>query len=234
MRPLPLYLLLQRRQRRQIKRRRSFDMRLGQAAWIVGLIAALGLALCALVGAWYYAGLTSDLPPITSLPTLLNPDDGLLLKPTRLYDRTGQHLLLTLQDPGAERRFLGLDPQKPDHFSPFLIQAVIGVEEPGFLAGFRRGLAAPDRSAAGHHRRAARRRNCCCQTSRRICATRCACACWRASWSAATAGPRCWNGTSTAPILAGWLTAPRALPGFTWENPPRSSIWPKPPCWAPC
>jgi membrane peptidoglycan carboxypeptidase len=132
MRPLPLYLLLQRRQRRQIKRRRSFDLRLGQAAWIIGLIAVLGLSICTLIAAWYYAGLTSDLPPISKLPTLLNPDDGLLLKPTRLYDRTGQHLLLTLQDPGADRRYLGLDPQKPDHFSPFLIQAVIGVEEPGF------------------------------------------------------------------------------------------------------
>ena len=36
MRPLPLYLLLQRRQRRQFKRRRSFELRLSQAAWMLG------------------------------------------------------------------------------------------------------------------------------------------------------------------------------------------------------
>jgi membrane peptidoglycan carboxypeptidase len=132
MRPLPLYLLLQRRHRRLIQRGRSFEPRLGQIAWLVGLVMVLVLAVGALLGGWLYASLTSDLPPITRLPTLLNPDDGLLLKPTRLYDRTGAHLLMTLQDPGAERRYLGIDPQKPDHFSPFLIQTVIGVEEPAF------------------------------------------------------------------------------------------------------
>jgi hypothetical protein len=45
-----------------------------------------------------YADLTHDLPNIQYLGILLNPPDGLLLQPTRIYDRSGAHLLLTLQD----------------------------------------------------------------------------------------------------------------------------------------
>jgi membrane peptidoglycan carboxypeptidase len=132
MRPLPLYLLLQQRRQRRLEHHHRFDLRLGQAVWIAGAVMGLGLAVGILLLAWFYSDLTNNLPPVTRLPTLLNPNDGLLLQPTRLYDHSGQHLLLTLIDPGSERKYLGIDPAKPDHFSPFLIQATIGVEEPGF------------------------------------------------------------------------------------------------------
>ena len=49
--------------------------------------------------AWAYAEITNDLPSIDRLPALLEPPDGLFLQPTRLYDRTGEHLLLTLINP---------------------------------------------------------------------------------------------------------------------------------------
>ncbi len=103
-----------------------------RAGLALGFLLTLALSAGVLLAGWAYAGVTADLPPVTRLPTLLNPDDGLLLQPTRLYDRTGQTLLLTLNDPGAERGYLVFDPQKPDHFSPFLIQATIGAEEPDF------------------------------------------------------------------------------------------------------
>ncbi len=132
MRPLPHYLLLQRRRHRQLARQRSFSARFGQTAWGFGFLVVLILSGAVLVASRLYAGLTFDLPPISQLPTLLNPDDGLLMQPTRLYDRTGQRLLYTLQDAGAQRKYLVFDPQKPDHFSPFLIQAAIYVAEPDF------------------------------------------------------------------------------------------------------
>lgn len=132
MRPLPLYLLLQQRRARQLSLRRRPMRRLKQAGLLFSMLAVLALASGVIFLTWAYAGLTSDLPAITRLPTLLNPDDGLLLQPTRLYDRTGQVLLYTLNDPGGERGYLVFDPQKPNHFSPYLIQATIGSEEPGF------------------------------------------------------------------------------------------------------
>ena len=59
--------------------------------------------------AWFYASLTRDLPPLGYLPVLLEPPDGVLLQPTRLYDRTGQHILRILQNPASgERYYLGL------------------------------------------------------------------------------------------------------------------------------
>ncbi len=132
MRPLPHYLLLQRRRHRQLARWRTFSAQFRQVAWVIGFLAVLLVSVAVLFASRLYAGLTSDLPSVSQLPALLNPDDGLLMQPTRLYDRTGQHLLYTLQDPGAERKYLVFDPQKPGHFSPFLIQAAIYVSEPDF------------------------------------------------------------------------------------------------------
>ena len=132
MRPLPLYLLLQQRQSRQASYRRRPMQRFKQTGLILGILTTLALSIGLILAAWAYAGVTADLPPVTRLLTLLNPDDGLLLQPTRLYDRTGQTLLLSLHEPGAERGYLVFDPQKPNHFSPYLIQATIGSEEPGF------------------------------------------------------------------------------------------------------
>ncbi len=86
-----------------------------------------------------YSGLTQGLPSPEALPALLNPPDGLLLQPTRLYDRSGEHLLLTLENPAAtERQYLYLtkpgDGATPDgQFLPSsLITATIATVEPGF------------------------------------------------------------------------------------------------------
>ncbi len=99
---------------------------------MIGFLVVAVISGSILLASRLYAGLTSDLPSISQLPALLNPDDGLLMQPTRLYDRTGQHLLYTVQDAGTARKYLVFDPQKPDHLSPFLIQATIHVSEPDF------------------------------------------------------------------------------------------------------
>ena len=132
MRALNLHLLLQQRRRRQFARQRSPEQPVIRLVQFAAFGSMLLVSLAILLAAAAYADLTADLPPVARLTTLLNPDDGLLLQPTRLYDRSGQTLLLSLIEPGAERRYLVFDPQKPDHFSPFLIQATIGGEEPGF------------------------------------------------------------------------------------------------------
>ncbi|MFO3797212.1 MAG: hypothetical protein ACK8QZ_08015, partial [Anaerolineales bacterium] len=57
------------------------------SALLGGLLLAFILAPLLLGSglAWLY--LTSDLPSIETLPILLDPQNGLLLQPTRLYDR---------------------------------------------------------------------------------------------------------------------------------------------------
>ena len=99
---------------------------------IFGLLGAMLLVLA-------YSGLTQGLPSPEALPVLLNPPDGLLLQPTRLYDRSGEHLLLTLENPAATgRQYLYLtnpgEGAAPDgQFLPnSVITATIAAAEPAF------------------------------------------------------------------------------------------------------
>ncbi|HEX7975915.1 MAG TPA: transglycosylase domain-containing protein, partial [Anaerolineales bacterium] len=87
------------------QRRRGPGRRLGRTAGLgcstlLSLLAALGTVVLALA----YAQLSRGLPSLEALPGLLEPPDGLLLQPTRLYDRSGEVVLLTLQNPAAAGR----------------------------------------------------------------------------------------------------------------------------------
>ena len=104
-----------------------------------GFIVSAVLVVSILAGVWVYASLTSGLPPIEELPVLLNSNNGLLLQPTRFYDRTGQHLLAVLSPTDAARRYIPYS-QLPGT----LINATIAAVEPHFwtspgyhLAGWR-------------------------------------------------------------------------------------------------
>lgn len=93
---------------------------------------SIAIALAILAGGLAYADLTHDLPNVEYLRVLLNPPDGLLLQPTRLYDRTGKHLLLSLAPTDSPRRYLPLNSQNPQHFPEALAGALVAVEDPGF------------------------------------------------------------------------------------------------------
>jgi membrane peptidoglycan carboxypeptidase len=102
--------------------------------------AGLGLALilvavfagALLAAGFVYARVTANLPPAGRLQELLTPGTGLLAQPTRLYDRSGQHVIYTLENPGISRRSLPLDPEKPEHFSPLLVQMIVAADDPSF------------------------------------------------------------------------------------------------------
>ncbi len=95
-------LVLSRRNRR-LDRRRAHDTRMRMGGIGLGILLSFLIAILILLGALAYADLTRDLPNVALLPALLNPPDGLLLQPTRVYDRTGQHLLYTFDVPASER-----------------------------------------------------------------------------------------------------------------------------------
>jgi len=97
------------------------------------LLLGLLFAGFVLVFSLVYANLTRDLPSLQALPDLLDPPDGLLLEPTTLYDRTGQHVLLTLQNPAAAgRQILTLDRTQSNYLPPTLISATLATIDPGF------------------------------------------------------------------------------------------------------
>jgi membrane peptidoglycan carboxypeptidase len=76
--------------------------------------------------------LVHDLPSLQTIPTLLDPQNGPLLQPTRFFDRTGQTLLLTLENPGVTRRYLYLDETKSPHLSSDAARVMVAVTEPRF------------------------------------------------------------------------------------------------------
>jgi membrane carboxypeptidase/penicillin-binding protein len=133
------------RQRSRQRERRRVGARL---ALLFALVFSLGTALAGVVLGLVYTDLSRDLPSLEALPVLLDPANGELLQPTRLYDRTGEHVLLTLENPAVEgREFPGLDANQSNYLPPALISATLASADPAFwqhsgftLIGLRQGL----------------------------------------------------------------------------------------------
>ncbi|MBC8496486.1 MAG: transglycosylase domain-containing protein [Chloroflexi bacterium] len=95
------------------------------------------LAAFVFIGATvFYAALARDLPALETIPLLLEPPNGLLLQPTRFYDRDGAHILLELEHPAVtERVYLPLSDGKTNAASSIpqeLVQATIAYSDPTF------------------------------------------------------------------------------------------------------
>ena len=121
-----------RNQRRHREKRNPW-VRIGLG---FGIVISLFLAVTGLIGSWYYANLTRYLPSVEVLPSLLEPPNGTMLQPTRLYDRSHENVLLTLENPAATGRqylYVGEDGQAgKDQFPQNLIDATIAEYEPDF------------------------------------------------------------------------------------------------------
>ena len=128
-----LPILRARRERRLDKQRKSSSRARG-ALLGFGMVFSLVLAALILLGAFAYADVTRDLPSVEILPRLLNPPDGLLLQPTRIYDRTGEHPLFRFSSApeDAPRRYIPINEQNPQHIPTNLVNAALAVADPRF------------------------------------------------------------------------------------------------------
>jgi len=124
--------ILRARRERRIRRQRTSAGRSRNAILSVGMVVSLIAAALIIVSAVAYANLTEDLPSVEILPRLLNPPDGLLLRPTRIYDRTGTHLLRTFAPTEAPRRYIPLSESNPQHLPRVLAEAVVAIADPQF------------------------------------------------------------------------------------------------------
>jgi membrane peptidoglycan carboxypeptidase len=86
---------------RQKRRDRKLKYPLTKISLSIAIIISLAFLLVILLFSLFYAELTLGLPSITTLPTLLDPPHGTLLQPTRIYDRTGMHVLSVLENPSV-------------------------------------------------------------------------------------------------------------------------------------
>lgn len=124
--------ILRARRERRLARQRAHESRARSTLLTVGMILSLLVAALIITTAFAYVNLARDLPSVEILPTLLNPPDGLLLQPTRIYDRTGDNVLFTFAPTDSQRRYLPLSETNPQHLPNSLSDAVIAKIDPGF------------------------------------------------------------------------------------------------------
>lgn len=135
---VPQIIRLRQQRREQIGSRPA--ARMGR----IGL--GFSLALCFLIALGtigltiVYANLTQDLPPAATLAAILEPPNGQLLQPTRLYDRSGEHVIASFQNPAVdERSYVPIDASQNEGLPLYLINATIASADPDFWShpGFR-------------------------------------------------------------------------------------------------
>ena len=79
-----------------------------------------------------YQNITNDLPPVETIEILLNPRNGSLLQPTRIYDRSGEQLIQVFAPEDASRRYIPLSAENPQYLPESLVQATLVLSDPTF------------------------------------------------------------------------------------------------------
>ena len=129
--PSTLPILRARRERRLAKQQAN-ESRRRNTFLSAGMILSLLIAALIIITAFAYVNLTRDLPSIQTLPILLNPPSGLLLQPTKIYDRTGKTVLFTFAPDESSRRYIPLSDTNPQHLPQSLADAIIATSDPNF------------------------------------------------------------------------------------------------------
>lgn len=127
--------ILRARRERRLAKQRASESRTRNAFLSAGMILSLITAALIITTAFTYVNLTRDLPSIEILPRLLNPPDGLLLRPTRIYDRRRENVLFTFAPASGAilpRRYIPLSDTNPQHLPKSLTDAVIATSDPDF------------------------------------------------------------------------------------------------------
>lgn len=124
--------ILRSRRERRLSRQNKRSARTRGALLSAGMVLSLALAALILAAALAYADITRGLPSVEVLPHLLNPPDGLLLQPTRIYDRSGNQLLYTFAPTESPRRYIPINEQNPQHIPANVIESIIVVQDPQF------------------------------------------------------------------------------------------------------
>jgi membrane carboxypeptidase/penicillin-binding protein len=124
--------ILKMRRMRQENRNPSFH----RVGWSITTLLSLIVVIVLIGGTNYYRSFLENLPVPETIPLLLEPPDGLLLQPTQFFDRSGEHLIYSLENPAvSERVYLNVksDIGSPDEFIPAsIITATIAISDPTF------------------------------------------------------------------------------------------------------
>jgi membrane peptidoglycan carboxypeptidase len=89
---------------RRRRRRKYHHTPIQRSGFGVVLILCLSIIIAGAGVVLFYSKATYQLPPIESIPILLEPPDGVLLQPTRFYDRSGAHVIHVVENPTIQER----------------------------------------------------------------------------------------------------------------------------------
>jgi len=124
--------ILRARRERRLSKQRSREARARNGILSAGTILSLIIAVLIILTAFTYVSLTRDLPSTEILPQLLNPPDGFLLQPTRIYDRSRENIIFTFAPDDSPRRYIPLSDTNPQYLPKSLSNAVITRTDPDF------------------------------------------------------------------------------------------------------
>ncbi|MEN8172149.1 MAG: transglycosylase domain-containing protein [Chloroflexota bacterium] len=109
---------------------------MGRTSISLALLISLGFTAFFIWGSTTFSTLTQDLPSLETIAQLLEPPDGLLLEPTRFFDRSGEIILLELENPAINaRKYLPMQgaSSSAEALHPYFAIATLVVSDPTFL-----------------------------------------------------------------------------------------------------
>ena len=127
-----VYLLIQQRKNRRNSRTKNSQTKQRHRGFGLLAIFLVLLSIIPFLLGISYAFIVKDLPSVEILSISLDPKNGTFLNPTTIYDRTEKVVLYQLQNPGVPRRFLPIDPNNQEFFSPYLVQFTVMEYEEDF------------------------------------------------------------------------------------------------------
>lgn len=125
--------IIKSRHRREKREGDRFIKRLSRFALFVLITLGLIFSILIITISILFANLSKSLPPLETLPLILESPDGQLPPPTRLLDQSGQHQIAILENSNASgRKYLSLQGNAQPQFPNSLISATIASTDPSF------------------------------------------------------------------------------------------------------
>jgi len=149
---LQTLLIIKERNKRRSKPKIKKHQTLMNVSLVSIMVVLILVTLVPILGGFLFTQLTEDLPPVDWIPAFLDPQNGVLLSPTTLFDESGENEIYQLQEPGIQRRFLSIDPNQPEFISPYVVQLAVATHQPDFWSspGYNKNFLSdkPDRTIA--------------------------------------------------------------------------------------
>jgi membrane peptidoglycan carboxypeptidase len=127
MKSFSVYRIVRQRQQRQAYLRKEGGRTTANLAMIIPGLLVVVLLMGVVAGGILFAREAGRFGSVSVLPAYFDAESGILLRPTRIYDRTGEVLLHTIGPAEVPRSFLMYD-----EFSPWLVKATVAAVAPNY------------------------------------------------------------------------------------------------------